>query len=133
MSVDRVKADFEKDAFPQAVGIRMLEVGTGYARAEMRVTPGLLNFHGLAHGGAIFTLADTAFGLAANTRGPAVAMQVSINYIRPGLVGALLVAEAVEEELTQRTGIYNVTVKDEKESKVALFRGIVFRMPSGGD
>ncbi len=122
-----VKANFANSSFAHKVGIRLLEVGAGYASVETDVTEELLNNHGTAHGGAIFTLADTAFGLASNTRGHAVAMQVSINYTRAAKSCQTLRATAVEEAVTRKTGTYNVTVANEAEETVALFRGVVYR------
>ncbi|EEG77981.1 hydroxyphenylacetyl-CoA thioesterase PaaI [Dethiobacter alkaliphilus] len=126
-TIKDIKAKFNKDYFPFNLGIEIVELAAGFAQVKFTVTKEMQNLHGMAHGGAIFTLADTALGLAANTRGKAVGLQVSINYIRPAKPQTVLIATAEEEQLTRSTGIYNVTVATEAGKKVALFRGVVFR------
>ncbi len=127
-TINEIKEKFEQDNFPRKLGVSIVNVGPGYAKVQMTVSEDMQNFHGMAHGGVIFTLADTAFGLAANTRGKAVGLQVSINYIRPVKSGTVIFAVGEEEELTKSTGIYNITVETEDGKKVALFRGVVFRV-----
>ena len=117
---------FYRDYFPQSLGIKLDEVRAGYARVSMEVVPDMLNFNGVTHGGALFTLADTAFGLASNTRGTALALHISINYVKATESGDLLTAVAEEEHLTRSTGVYLMTVFRGNE-KVALLRGTVFR------
>lgn len=117
---------YKDDLFPRKLGIELEEVRAGYARVSMVVTPDMYNFNGVTHGGALFTLADTAFGMASNTRGTALAMQISINYLKATSSGDRLTAEAEEEHLTRSTGTYCMTVY-KGEDKVALLRGTVFR------
>lgn len=124
---EEIKQRYEKDLFPRSMGIQLLHLAPGHAKAQMQVEENMVNFHNITHGGALFTLADTAFGLASNSRGPAVALQVSINYIAPSRPGETLVATASEEHLTNSTGIYNIAVQNEKEETIALFRGVVYR------
>jgi acyl-CoA thioesterase len=119
--------NFAGSAFARKLGIRLTAVAAGSATAELTISPDLLNIFGMAHGGAIFTLADVAFASAANTRGPTVAMQVSINFIHAAKLNSLLRATAVEERVTRKTGIYSITVEDEQGEVIALFRGIVYR------
>ena len=126
-AIKEIKEKFTKDYFPYNLGIKIIDLAPGFSQVQFTVTSEMQNLHGMAHGGAIFTLADTALGLAANTRGKAVGLQVSINYIRPVKPGTLLIATGEEEQLTKSTGIYNVTVRNEEGKKVALFRGVVFR------
>ncbi len=117
---------YKDDLFPCKLGIKLEEVRAGYARVSMVVTPDMHNFNGVTHGGALFTLADTAFGMASNTRGTALAMHISINYLKGTVSGDRLTAEAEEEHLTRSTGIYRMSVY-KGEDKVALLRGTVFR------
>ncbi len=117
---------YKEDRFPCKLGIELEDVRAGYARVSMFVTPDMHNFNGVTHGGAIFTLADTAFGLASNTRGTALAMHISINYVKGTVSGDQLTAIAEEEHLTRSTGIYRMTVY-RGEEKVAFLRGTVFR------
>lgn len=117
---------YRDDLFPRSLGIRLEEVRAGFARVSMEIKPDMHNFNRVTHGGALFTLADTAFGLASNTRGTALAMHVSINFTRATSAGDLLTAEAEEELLTRSTGIYRITVARGEEI-IALMRGTVFR------
>ena len=118
---------YAEDRYPLSLGIEIKELSPGYCAAEMKITEEMTNFHNITHGGALFSLADTAFGLASNSRGPAVALQVSINYMAPSGPGQCLEATAEEESLTRSTGVYNITVHNEKKETVALFRGVVYR------
>ena len=117
------KAMWATDVASQKLGIKIEEVRRGYARLAMLLTPAMANGHGLAHGGYIFTLADSAFAFACNTYDErAVAQQCSITFLRPGKVGRRLVAEAREVARAGRSGIYDVTVSDGTET-IAEFRG----------
>ncbi|GFN22662.1 MAG: hydroxyphenylacetyl-CoA thioesterase PaaI [Thermoanaerobacteraceae bacterium] len=124
-----LRQKFHEDAFPRYLGVELLEVAPGYARVAMTLTDNMLNFHGIGHGGAIFTLADTALGLASNSRGEkSVALTVTINYLASALAGQRLVATAREHHATRRTGIYDVTIEEEGSGKViAIARGTSFR------
>jgi acyl-CoA thioesterase len=115
---------FERDRASQAAGMRVEAVAPGYARVAMRLAPEMINGHHTAHGGAIFTLADSAFAFACNARNvPSVAQHCSITYVTPGREGETLVAEARETNLTGRFGIYDITVKADDGRVVAIFRG----------
>jgi acyl-CoA thioesterase len=111
------------DAASQELGMEILDVGQGYARLAMTVTAAMANGHGMAHGGYIFTLADSAFAFACNTYNErAVAAQCSITYLRPGKVGHRLIAVAREVARAGRSGIYDVTICD-GDVTIAEFRG----------
>lgn len=127
-TIREIREKFSDDYYPYHLGVEIVSIDAGYSKIKLAITTKMKNLHGMAHGGVIFTLADTAFGLAANTRGKAVGIQVSINYLRPVMPGDVLIAIGEEEELTRSTGIYNVTVETEEGKKVALFRGVVFRI-----
>jgi len=124
-----VRQKFQKDAFPRYLGVELLEVAPGYARVAMTLTENMLNFHDIGHGGAIFTLADTALGLASNSREEkSVALTVTINYLAPARAGQRLIATAREHLATRRTGIYDVTIEEEGSGRlIALARGTFFR------
>ncbi len=101
----------------------MIENGPGWARTRMVIRPDMVNGHGTAHGGLIFSVADTAFACACNSQGPiAVAAGCEIVFIAPARVGDLLVAEARERTRFGRAGIYDVTVRRD-EDVIAEFRG----------
>lgn len=112
------------DKASQGLGMEILEVGPGLAQLAMTVTERMLNGHGSCHGGYIFTLADSAFAFACNSHGtPAVAQHCTITYVAPGRLGMRLVAVAQERQRGERSGIYDVTVRDEAGTVIAEFRG----------
>ena len=118
------KAMFERDPASQALGMTLDEIRPGYARMSMPVRGDMLNGHGTCHGGYVFMLADSAFAFACNSRNYAtVGAGCSIDYIAPARAGDLLTADAVEQALTGKTGVYDITVTNQEGRKVALFRG----------
>lgn len=113
-----------RDHVAQEFGIELQEIGPGFARMAMRVGPKMLNGHGICHGGLIFTLADTAFAYACNSYNQiALAASCAIEFLAPGQVDDLLTATAQEQSLTGRSGIYDVTVTNSKNERIALMRG----------
>ncbi|MEW7848253.1 hydroxyphenylacetyl-CoA thioesterase PaaI [Massilia aurea] len=115
---------FERDPASQALGMALAEIRPGYARMTMTVRADMLNGHATCHGGYIFMLADSAFAFACNSHNlSTVGAGCTIDYLAPGRVGDVLVAEAVEQALQGKTGIYDVTVKAEDGRMIALFRG----------
>jgi acyl-CoA thioesterase len=112
------------DPASRSLGMALNEVGPGRARLAMTVRPEMVNGHGLCHGGYIFTLADSAFAFACNTYNErVVAQHCSVTYLRPGRLGMRLTADAVERSRSGRSGIYDVTVRDDDGSVIAEFRG----------
>ena len=117
----------EHDAFARHVGVELLEVGEGRARARMAVTENHMNGLGLVHGAAIFTLADLAFAAASNSHGnAAVAVNVSVNFVTGAKSGVLL-AEAVEVSLNPKLATYDVRVTTQEGTLLASFTGMVYR------
>lgn len=107
-----------------AWGIEIEEAREGYARIAMRLRPDMLNGHGIAHGGMLFALADTAFAYACNGRNlRTVAAQASIVFLDQARDGERLVAEAEEEALVGRSGVYSVRVTGEDDRAIAAFQG----------
>ena len=107
-----------------AWGIEIEEAREGYSRIRMTVRADMLNGHRIAHGGLIFALADTAFAYACNSRNVAsVAAQASIVFLDQAREGEVLVAEASEQALAGRSGVYNVSVRTEDGRAVAEFQG----------
>ena len=116
-------AMFEADSASRGLGMELLDVGDGAATVRMRVGPAMINGHGIAHGGYVFMLADTAFACACNSRGQVtVAAGADITFIAPVRDGDLLVATAAERVSFGRSGIYDVTVRRGGDV-VAEFRG----------
>ena len=128
LAVASANAMLDRDGASRAHGIVLDEVRPGYARASMTITEAMVNGHAIAHGGMVFTLADSTFALACNSRNvPHVALQCSISFIAAARLGERLVAEAQECSLKGRTGVYDVTISRDGET-VALFRGVCYRI-----
>lgn len=106
-------------------GIGIEDVREGYARLSMVVRADMLNGHRIAHGGMIFALADTAFAYACNSRNVStVAQQASIVFLAPAKEGVRLIAEANEDAVAGRSGVYSVTVRTADGENVAVFQGL---------
>ena len=115
---------FERDPASQALGMVLDEIRPGYARMTMTVRADMLNGHATCHGGYIFMLADSAFAFACNSHNlSTVGAGCTIDYLAPGRAGDVLVAEATEQALQGKTGVYDVTVKTADGRTIALFRG----------
>lgn len=118
---------FRSDQFVNHCGIELVSHKPGYALTRMVVKPLHLNALGIVQGGAIFTLADYAFGVASNGHGTAaVGINVSINYIKATTSG-VLTAEAREISVNPKLGTYAVQVTDESGAVVAIFQGLAYR------
>src|SRR5215468_8977289 len=114
---------FAADHASRGVGMELLDLGAGTAAVRMRVTDVMINGHGIAHGGYVFMLADTAFACACNSGGAVtVASGADISFVAPVRSGEVLVATAVERVVSGRSGIYDVTVRRGGQV-VAEFRG----------
>jgi acyl-CoA thioesterase len=117
------QAMFAADRASGGLGIELLHIGEGVAVTRMIVTETMVNGHGIAHGGYVFLLADTAFACACNTRGaPTVAAAADIDFVAPAYEGDALLATAQERARYGRSGIYDVRVT-RGEELVAEFRG----------
>jgi len=108
-----------------AWGIEIKDAREGYCRIRMAVRADMLNGHGTAHGGLVFALADTAFAYACNGRNlRSVAAQASIVYLEPAREGDVLIAEAREQALVGRSGVYHVSVRSADGRAIAEFTGL---------
>ena len=117
-------AMYGRDHAAQALGITVDAVRPGYARARMTVRDDMVNGHAVCHGGLTFALADTAFAYACNAANVAtLAQHCSIAFTAPARAGDVLTATAEERLVRGRTGIYDVTVVDQNDATIALFRG----------
>jgi len=115
------------DNFAEALGMQVQEVKDGYSKVSMKVEKLHTNALGFTHGGAIFSLADYAFAQACNFgNNVAVAVQVSINFLKPSAEGDVLTAEATRISEGKTTGLYQVTVRKEDKT-VALFTGLAYK------
>jgi acyl-CoA thioesterase len=118
-----VAAMMAGDEASRRLGIELIDLGEGRAVTRMRVRDDMVNGHAIAHGGLIFTLADTAFACACNSFGPVtVAASAEIVFVAPARAGDMLQAEAVLRTRFGRSGLYDVTVRRDGDV-IAEFRG----------
>ncbi|RYY44286.1 MAG: hydroxyphenylacetyl-CoA thioesterase PaaI [Chitinophagaceae bacterium] len=123
--VDKMMRD---DLFSQWLGISVLEIREGYSRITMTVRPEMINGFGIVHGGVAFSMADSCFAFACNNRNVlSVALDTSINFTKPVHVGDVLIAEAKELHNGKSTGLYHITITNQHNHIVALFKGTCFR------
>lgn len=124
--MEKVIELFEKDQFAKKAGVRIISVKTGYAECKMMVTQDHLNGIGILMGGALFTLADFTFSLAANSHGTiAVTLNASISYLQKCVQGEVR-AVATERFRSAKTGLYQVVLKDESDNLIAEVSGTCF-------
>ncbi|MFN8250960.1 MAG: hydroxyphenylacetyl-CoA thioesterase PaaI [Ferruginibacter sp.] len=118
----------QHDLFSQWLGIEVLEIKEGYSKIKMTVRPEMINGFGIVHGGVAFSLADSAFAFACNNRNVlSVALDTSINFLKPVHVGDVLTAEAKELHNGKSTGLYHITITNQNEHVVAVFKGTCYR------
>lgn len=116
------------DLFSQWLGIELVEIKEGYSKIRMTVRKEMINGFDIVHGGIAFSLADSAFAFACNNRNNlSVALDTSINFTKPVQVGDTLTAEALEIHNGRSTGLYQITIFNQKEEPVAYFKGTCFR------
>ncbi|HWI90359.1 MAG TPA: hydroxyphenylacetyl-CoA thioesterase PaaI [Flavisolibacter sp.] len=116
------------DAFSQWMGIEVLETKEGYSKIRMVIREEMVNGFGIVHGGIPFSLADSAFAFACNNRNNlSVALDVTITFTKAVNVGDVLTAEAKEVHNGRSTGVYLITVTNQNNEQVALFKGTCFR------
>ena len=118
----------QEDLFSQWLGIEVLEVREGYSKIKMIVRKEMVNGLGITHGGIAFSLADSAFAFACNSRNNfSVALDTSINFTKPVHAGDELIAEAKEIHNGKSTGLYHITIINQQGHAVAFFKGTCFR------
>jgi acyl-CoA thioesterase len=118
----------DHDAFSQWLGIEVLEITEGYSRISMTIRKEMVNGFGIVHGGVPFAFADSAFAFACNNRNNlSVALDVTISFMKAMHIGDVLNAEAKEIHNGRSTGVYLITIHNQKNEQVALFKGTCFR------
>jgi acyl-CoA thioesterase len=126
--LDVVNHMMQNDLFSQWLGVEVLQVEKGYSKIKMTVRPEMINGFGIVHGGIAFSLADSAFAFACNNRNQlSVALDTSINFLKPVHVADTLIAEATEMHNGKSTGLYHIEIKNQNEITVAIFKGTCFR------
>lgn len=117
-------------ASKDTMGMELVSCEPGRAVMRMAVRELHLNGHQICHGGFIFTLADSTFAFACNSRNRnTVAAGGSIEFLKPGHLGDVLTCEGVEQTLSGRHGIYDMKVSNQRGDVVALFRGKSAQIP----
>ncbi|MFT5113250.1 MAG: acyl-CoA thioesterase [Parasphingorhabdus sp.] len=115
---------YKNDRASKSLGLILTEVSPGYAQMTMTVREDMLNGHDICHGGIIFTLADSTFAFACNSYNViTVAAGADVQFIRAGKLGDVLSAEATEQARGNKIGTYDITVTNQNNELVALFRG----------
>ncbi len=118
----------KEDLFSQWLGIQIIEIKEGYSKIKMTVRKEMVNGLHITHGGIAFSLADTAFAFACNSRNNfSVALDTSINFLKPVHPEDELIAEAKEIHNGKSTGLYQITITNQRNHKVAVFKGTCFR------
>lgn len=116
------------DLFSQWLGIEVLEIKEGYSKIKMLIRSEMINGFGIVHGGIAFSMADSAFAFACNNRNVlSVALDTSINFLKPVHDGDELIAEALEIHNGRSTGLYQIRIFNQHQHEVAVFKGTCFR------
>jgi acyl-CoA thioesterase len=125
---EAIRNSVEREPYSRILGIRLVDLDLGHAVTEMEFSGDMKNVFGMAHGGAIFSLIDEAFGAAANSYGTvAVALNVNIVYVRPPSPGETLRAEATEINRTKRIPTYEIRVLGEDGELIATSQATAYR------
>ena len=124
----RIFEKMEQEPFAQFLGIKLMEIGEGTAKAEIEAKgEHMLNSHGTVHGAVIFALADFVFAAACNSYGKtAVGLSTTVNFISPAKKGDVLEAVALEEKRNNRIGWYKINVTS-KGALIATMEAIAYR------
>jgi acyl-CoA thioesterase len=118
----------DHDAFSQWLGIEVLQINEGYSKISMTIRKEMVNGFGIVHGGVPFSFADSAFAFACNNRNNlSVALDVTISFMKAVQIGDVLTAEAKEIHNGRSTGVYLITIHNQRDEQVALFKGTCFR------
>lgn len=118
---------FKNDHFAALTGVEIIEVKKGYCKAQLKISKKHLNAANVVQGGAIFTLADFAFGAASNSHGQlALAINANITFLK-GVSKGILYATATELDHPKKLGAYDVIVTNEKDEIIARFNGLAYR------
>lgn len=118
----------QHDLFSQWLGIEVIQIKEGYSKIKITVRKEMMNGLGIVHGGIAFSLADSAFAFACNNRNNlSVALDTSINFLKPVHVGDVLIAEAKELHNGRSTGLYHIQIYNQNDNLVAQFKGTCYR------
>lgn len=119
---------YENDAFSKWMGIKIVNIGLGSCTLTIEINSTMLNGFGISHGGITYAFADSALAFASNSHGiKAVSVETSISHTKPVKEGDIIMAKAIEKNLSTKFGIYEVILTNQSDETVALFKGTVFR------
>ena len=119
---------YDNDAFSQWLGIEVVEVKDGYCKLKMTVRKEMLNGFQIAHGGIAYSLADSALAFASNSHGrKSLSVETSISHTVSVKEGDVLTANTEELSLSDKIGVYHITITNQDNQKVAYFKGTVYR------
>jgi acyl-CoA thioesterase len=131
---ERMKRLVSRDLFPASLGIELVDGGLGRAVVQLAVRERHLNCNGSCHGGVIFALADTAFGLASNSHGQlAAGIDAHITYLVAGKLHDVLTATATEVSRNRKLGVYRIEVTTGEGVLIASFTGTAYISSRGND
>lgn len=116
----------EGDAFSRWLDITVLEIKKGYSKLCLTISEPMVNGFNIAHGGISYSLSDSALAFAANSYGKqCVSIETSISHTRPAKIGDILTAECTELNRGKTIGIYQVTITNQENKTVSIFKGTV--------
>ena len=128
IAIKVVEQMMKDDKFSQWLGISVIEIKEGYSKIKMTIREEMINGFGIVHGGIPFSFADSAFAFACNNRNNlSVALDVNISFTKAVNVGDELIAEAKEVHTGRSTGVYLITISNQHDQQIALFKGTCFR------
>ena len=119
---------YDQDAFSQWLGIEIVDVSEGYCQLKMEVRKEMLNGFQIAHGGIAYSLADSALAFASNSNGKkSLSVETSISHTISVKDGDKLTATTEELSISDKIGIYHITITNQENQEVAFFKGTVYR------
>jgi acyl-CoA thioesterase len=125
---EKVREFFKKDKFAEYCGIELMEIEPGRAKAKLLIEKHHLNGLGMAHGAAMFTLADLVFAVAANAHGTmAMAVNINMTFMKAAKKGETLIAECNENTKNPKLGSYTAKVHNQNGQLLAVFEGLAYR------
>jgi acyl-CoA thioesterase len=125
---EAIRKRVEEEPYAKKMGLKLVEVDSGYSLVEMKFTEDMENVFGMAHGGAIFSLIDEAFEVASNSHGTvSVALSMSVTYVSSPKKGDTLFAEGREVSRSNRVATYSIQVKTDGGDLIAICQALVYR------
>ena len=119
---------FDQDAFSQWLGIEIIDVSEGFCQLKMTIRKEMLNGFQIAHGGIAYSLADSALAFASNSHGrKSLSVETSISHTVSIKEGDVLTVATKELLLSDKIGVYLITIINQSNEEVAYFKGTVYR------